>query len=180
MKRPNPGKDFENDIKDSSENRGIFCYRLRDPAASFNQADSNLRFSVRNMCDFMMFNSPTLFLIECKSHKGLSIPFTVLKTKEKDNRIKDMAEASFKHEGVEAYVLFNWRDNDNLTVAVRASFVNIFITTEGEDFGKRRKSIPMQWTLDHGGIIDHRLKRVHYDYDLSWLMPSKYNPEVQP
>ena len=180
MAKKNPGKDFENDIAKSSEKRGIFCYRLRDQAASFNQADSKLRFSIRNICDFIMYQYPYAYLVECKSHLGSSIPFTALKSKEKDHRIRDMAMESITCSGLQACVLFNWRDHDNETVSVYASLVDDYIKSEGKLFGDNRKSIPYQWTIDHGRVISHRLKKVHYDYDMMDIIFSKYDPEMQP
>jgi penicillin-binding protein-related factor A (putative recombinase) len=180
-KKNNPGKDFENDIAKSAEKRGIFCYRLRDQAsASFGQTDENIRFSVRNICDFIAYEYPEQYLLECKSLLKSAVPFKSLKGKESDNRIRDMGLKSIAHKGVLAFVIFNWRDHDNLTVAVPALMVHEFIKYEGRPYCKTRKSIPLQWTVENGIEITHRLKKVHYDYNLNDLIKTDYDPEVQP
>ncbi len=180
-KKKNPGKDFENDLKKSADDRGIFCLRLKDPAASFGQTDGNLRFSLRNLCDFVMFEYPSLYLAECKSHLKSAVPFKALKSSDSDNRIKEMSEKSISHKNVNSFVIFNWRDHDNFTVAVPATLVDDFIKTEGRCYGKPRKSIPFLWTREHGFGIKHRLKKVHYEYLLESLITiEKYDPEVQP
>lgn len=37
----------------------------------------------KNICDFITFAERTLFLIECKSHKGASVPFDAISQYEK-------------------------------------------------------------------------------------------------
>lgn len=44
-----------------------FLYRLPDQMSGYKNTS-------RNLCDFIGFNLNTLYLIECKSHKGASIP----------------------------------------------------------------------------------------------------------
>lgn len=42
--------------------------RLYDPTAGY--------ISISNLCDFIGYNYPNIFYLECKSHKGASLPFT--------------------------------------------------------------------------------------------------------
>ena len=97
--KQNKGKIFEADFKKSAKQK-MFVYRLRDSPASFNQ-NEHIKYIPRNISDFIMYKWPNMYLVECKSHKGVSIPFSDLKTKKSDNRIKDMAEAS-NYKGVKS------------------------------------------------------------------------------
>jgi len=167
MAKVNPGKDFENDFKQSAE-KHMFTYRLRDPAASFGNNDGNengLRFSWRNMCDFIAYSYPVCMLIECKSKAKASIPFTAIKSRATDTRVEQMAKESEMHKGLFAFVIINWRDQKNKTIAVPANLIVSFINSCGADFGLNRKSIPFAWTVEHGIEIESRLKKIHYGYD---------------
>lgn len=66
---PNKGKNFEErfkeDWKKSFPNGTID--RLYDPTSGF--------LLITNICDFICYNYPNIFYIECKSHAGASIPF---------------------------------------------------------------------------------------------------------
>lgn len=105
----NAGKVFENDFKTSVPDT-CWIYRLRDNASSF-AGGTNTRFTSCNICDYIMYDDKTrtLFLIECKSTKGTSIPLTMLR----ENQIKGLQEAS-KHMLV-AGMLINFRNENNDT-----------------------------------------------------------------
>lgn len=66
---PNKGKNFEErfkeDWKKSFPNGTID--RLYDPTSGF--------LSITNICDFICYNYPNIFYIECKSCQGASLPF---------------------------------------------------------------------------------------------------------
>ena len=66
----NRGKQFEDvfrkDWKQSFPN--TFLLRLPDQTSGF--------YGFRNLCDFIAYFDGILFLIECKSHSGASIPFS--------------------------------------------------------------------------------------------------------
>lgn len=66
----NRGKQFEDvfrkDWKQSFPN--TFLLRLPDQTSGF--------YGSRNLCDFIAYFDGILFLIECKSHSGASIPFS--------------------------------------------------------------------------------------------------------
>ena len=64
----NPGKIFEQAIKDSVPNT-CWIYRFRDNAASFGNGN-NTRFASSNICDYLLFddNSRTLYLLEIQSN----------------------------------------------------------------------------------------------------------------
>ena len=67
------GKVFEDNWKKSVPGN-IWIYRPPDAAQSFNQS-SNLRFSQKSPCDYMMFDGHHFFCLELKTVAGKSISF---------------------------------------------------------------------------------------------------------
>lgn len=63
------GKQFENKFKSDWEKcfPDSFILRLPDQMSGYKSSS--------NLCDFICFNKNILYLIECKVHKGASIPF---------------------------------------------------------------------------------------------------------
>ena len=164
----NAGKKFEEDFQKSAS-MVMNIDRLKDPPQSFNSGcqgcpKQKTWFSPRNLCDFIGFSHPFQFYFELKSHKGKSVPFSVIVTKEKDTRLEEMVQKEIDWYGVFAYVIFNWRDCGNNTYAVPAIRVLDFINHA------ERKSIPYDWTEQNGTRLEHKLKRVRYSYDVEkWL-----------
>lgn len=65
----NLGKGFENQFKSNwakSFPDGSII-RLQDQVSGYKETS-------RNICDFICYNYPKLYLIECKTHKGASLP----------------------------------------------------------------------------------------------------------
>ena len=77
----NTGKKFEEDIKKSIDDTA-FLYRLKDSGGSW-QGGNKGRFTPSNICDFILFKGSKLYLLELKSHKGKSIPYTAIKQLDK-------------------------------------------------------------------------------------------------
>ena len=69
----NKGKKFEDRFEEDWANSfpGTFIYRLKDQITGYKETS-------RNICDYVGFNNKTLYLIECKSHKGASIPMSAI------------------------------------------------------------------------------------------------------
>lgn len=62
------GKKFEERFKkDWVNSTGGIVVRLYDNTSGY--------LSISNICDFICYKYPNIFFIECKSHKGASIPF---------------------------------------------------------------------------------------------------------
>ena len=62
-------KGFENKFKkDWSNLENSFVFRLKDQLSGF-------KHNSKNPCDFICYKYPYLYLIECKTHKGASLPF---------------------------------------------------------------------------------------------------------
>ena len=84
----NSGKRFEQNFKKSIP-KDIFFYRFRDGSSSWGGNDK-VRFQQTNICDCMMFDGEYLFLLELKSTKGKSLPYSNIK----EHQIDDLLWAS--------------------------------------------------------------------------------------
>jgi len=163
----NKGKIFEEDFQNSCKGQ-LSLIRLKDPSSSFNIKcqgcpEQITRFSPRNICDFIGYSYPNMYLLELKSCAGTSMPFKNIVKNKKDKRLQDMVHLSEK-KGIKAYVVFNWRNLEDVTYAVSAIKVKLYIDKA------ERKSIPMNWTIGNGIKIPSQIKRVRYSYDLSQLL----------
>lgn len=162
----NTGKQFEADFKKSMP-PDAWCYRLRDSAATYYGGNENLAFSVDNICDFIVYRHPVLYLMELKTIDTPSIPLQKIfgkydpdkKQYHKIKHITDMITAA-STEGITAYVIINYRGKVNRTFAVQAFDILHYSITEN------RKSIPWQWAALHGIEIAQRQLRVHWRYDV--------------
>lgn len=105
----NQGKLFEQDFQKSVPST-CWVYRLRDNASSFANGNAT-RFTSSNICDYLLFDDiyQTLFLIECKSTQGSSVPLSMIR----DTQIKGLVDAS-KHNLI-AGLLINFRNDTNNT-----------------------------------------------------------------
>lgn len=62
------GKGFEKLIQDSCHINGIDCVRLRD--AGYRGEQTERRFTIKNICDFIIFNGEKVFKVEVKKRKS--------------------------------------------------------------------------------------------------------------
>lgn len=115
---------------------------------------------MKNPCDFLVYSSISkkLLLLELKSCKGKSCPFSNIKT----HQISKLYEYS-KKDGVEAYFIFNFREV-NQTFAVTAQKIHDFYEQA------ERKSFCLEWCRNNGILIESKLKRIQYSYDISVLL----------
>ena len=149
MKKPNAGKDFEQDIK-ASFSPDCFVERYKDDTVGFH--------GVCNPADFRVYKYPLTFLIECKSHKGKSLPLAKIR----EGQLKAMLKA-VAHPGVYGGYIINFRDLEE-TYYLSAQNVKDFM-----ELGKR-KSIPVDFCRQCAIRIPQELKRTRYRYDVeSWL-----------
>lgn len=155
----NAGKLFEADIK-ASIPAHCWYYRLRDNASSF-AGGKNTRFASSNICDCLIFddNSMTLFLIECKSTKGTSVPLSMIR----ENQIRGLLDAS-QHRLV-AGLLVNYRNENNDTF-----FIKIKDFVDMVD-GLNKKSFNSKDLIENGGLkVESNKKRTRYTYNLEKLI----------
>ena len=159
----NYGKLFEEDFARSFP-KEVFIYRLRDSAGAWNSqgiGDKGIRFTTTNICDFIAYSGKAnkLLLLELKSFKGKSCPFTNLKW----HQIKSLYTEG-KKDKVEAYFILNFRDFNNETYAVKSEHIYEFYE-KGE-----RKSFSHDWCKSNGVLIKGKLKRTRWEYDVEELL----------
>lgn len=156
----NSGKRFEEDIKKSVP-KWCWVYRFKDGTANFSGTkNENVRFQAHNICDFMVMAKDKLYLLELKTHAGVSIPFSCIRK----NQIEDMSK--IEHENIEAYFILNFRDIEK-TYAVKAKDLKKFIDTSN------RRSIPIKWCIENSLEIESELKRTRFKYELESLFECK-------
>lgn len=153
----NDGKVFERDFIASVPN-DWFKYRLNDSAGAW-QGGDNTRFTPGNICDFIIYNGE-MWMLELKSHKGKSIPFSCLRPKQ----VEGLLAAHRKN--VNAGYVLNFRDVEE-TYYINAEMIEEFLRLEV------RNSIPIQFCKNYGILIPQVKKRVRYNYILEFMQDLK-------
>lgn len=155
----NEGKKFEEDVKLSVPNN-CWIYRLKDNASSFANG-TNTRFTSSNICDYILLDdaTKTLFLIECKSTKGTSIPLNMIR----QNQIDGLNDAN-KHNLV-AGLLVNFRNEKNDTFFI---LIDKYLKMlESLD----KKSFNVKDLKEIGAIhVESEKKRTRYKYNINKMM----------
>lgn len=150
----NYGKEFEQKFKEDwmkTFPNGLL-YRLPDQLSGYKNTS-------RNLCDFIGFNLNTLYLIECKSHRGASIPIANITQYDK---LKDKVGIK----GVRAGVVL-WLIDKDIVMYVPMSTITQLKKDE-------EKSIGIRHLNDYNIIqIPSTKKRVFMDSDYSILLNLK-------
>lgn len=157
----NSGKRFEQNVKDSIPN-DIYIYRFKDGSASWGGNDK-VRFQPKNICDFMLYKKPYLFLLELKSTKGKSLPLSNIKK----HQIDDLLEAS-KHEGIICGLLIEFSDHNTAYFVEISQFESFLEET-------RRKSLPMDYLAKNGVKIDIQRKKVNIKLNIEKMIKDIIN-----
>lgn len=155
----NEGKKFELDLKSSIPDT-CWLYRLRDNASSFANG-TNTRFTSTNICDYILFDdiTKTMFLIECKSTKGTSIPLSMIR----DNQIKGLKDAG-NHMLVAGF-LINFRNDKNDTYFISINNFSDMINDI------KKKSFNIKDLETFGAIkIESTKKRTRYTYNIQKMI----------
>lgn len=124
----NAGKIFEEDIKNSIDKSRSLIIRIPDPPQSFTKR-ADTAFSVKNPCDFIVFDSKTriLFPMELKSTKFKSMSFESKDEKDTSKMIKlHQIEGLLKYSKINYVIpcfILNFRDEKNKMQ--RAYFISI-------------------------------------------------------
>lgn len=137
-----------------------WIYRLRDNASSFANG-TNTRFTSSNICDYFLLDdiSKTLYLIECKSTKGTSLPLTMVR----DNQIQGLLDAS-RHTLIAGF-LVNFRNANNDTFFI--SIDKFIRMTESLN----KKSFNIKDLMEHNALrIQNTKKRTRYTYDIKKMI----------
>lgn len=69
------GKNLEKLLQESCKIQGVDCTRLRD--AGWQGEKTQRRFTIKNICDFILFADRTILYVECK-HTKTSLPISRL------------------------------------------------------------------------------------------------------
>lgn len=170
-----PGKQFENDFK-ASVPHTAFIYRFKDGTASWssNQCprckspiESATRFQAENICDFMLFNAPTLYFFELKSTQSKSLSYSSVR----DNQVRELTVAGVK-EGINAGFVVNFRTIEE-TYYMDIERYNECVKT------LTSKSIPIAIFREYATRIDQEQKKVHYRYDIAKFLRDYVEPELK-
>lgn len=171
----NEGKRFERDFK-ASVPPGSWCYRLRDSPVSYygGSGAEGIRFAQDNLCDFVLYRAPTLYLLELKTVGTPSAALTSLFGKfdpekrcyKKQRHLQDMAKAEQAATGLRALVVINYRRTGH-TYAVPARDVLEWVERAAAG---GRKSIPEEFCISHGTPVSANRLRVHWRYDVAALL----------
>ena len=154
------GKRFENNFKKSVPS-DIFFYRFKDGSSAWGGNDK-VRFQSSNICDCELFDGNRLYLIELKSTKGKSIPFTNLKRNVKDKRLDDLLEAS-QFKNIIAGIVIEFSELE------RAFFIDIKNVIEFMNTSDR-KSIPLNYFEIEGIEIEVTKKKVNCIFNIRKLL----------
>lgn len=139
----NLGKRFESLIKESFE-RECYILRLYDTTNGYK--------NVANPCDFIVYDNPNMFMLECKSCHKASLPISDIS----DNQRISLVEAS-KHGIIAGYLI--WFIDKDRTVFISAEDLETYLITTG------RKSLEWQedkYSFDIVGIK----RRKFFEYDI--------------
>jgi recombination protein U len=101
----------------------------------------------------MIFNG-TLYLLELKSHKGKSIPFSAIR----QNQVTELSKAS-TYKNMICGSIVNFRDVER-TYFVSAVKVEYFLAHAD------RQSIPIAWFETEGCEIKGRKLKVHFRWNI--------------
>lgn len=154
-KRNNLGKKFEDAVQQSFDNvSNVSIDRLRDAPKKLKGVD--------NPSDFIVYKKPHEIYVECKSHKGNTLPFSCIRQKQ----LEGMTEKSM-NEGVIAGFMIWFIDHD-LTVWVSIDIINTLIW-----FGYKSLNIKDLSKIPHK-VVPGRKKRVYFEYDMKQFLEDLY------
>ena len=152
----NKGKKFEEVIKNAFEKvEGVSIDRLRDAPRKLKGVD--------NPSDFIVYKKPHEIYVECKSHKGNTLPFFCIR----EEQIKGMTEKA-KIAGVKCGVLIWYIDHD-LTVWVPIDEVVSMIESGYKSINIKDLNYPRNIIR-----IEGKKKRVYFDYDMNKFLEDLY------
>lgn len=154
-KKNNLGKKFEDVVRKSFELvPDISIDRLRDAPKKLKGVD--------NPSDFIVYKKPHEIYVECKSHKGNTLPFSCIR----QTQLDEMSKKWLK-EGVIAGFMIWFIDHD-LTVWVSIDMIKTMMW-----FGYKSLNIADLNKIPHL-VVPGKKKRVYFDYDMSTFLDDLY------
>lgn len=141
----NRGKQFETVLKEAFEKvPNTSVTRIHDQMTGFKGST--------NICDFLIFHSPFLYAIECKSIHGNTLPFSNIT----DNQWKGLEEIS-KIRGVIAGVMVWFIDKDT----------TMFFSIRDLNYLKREGHKSIKYLDELYAItLCGKKKRIFFEYDM--------------
>jgi penicillin-binding protein-related factor A (putative recombinase) len=153
--RANKGKKFEDVIKESFlKVPDVSIDRLRDAPRKLKGVD--------NPSDFIVYKYPHEVYVECKSHKGNTLPFSCIR----EEQIRGMLDKALIP-GVIAGVIIWYIDRD-ITV-----WLSIDVIVTMMEFGYKSVNIKDLSKIPHT-IITGKKKRVYFDYEMDSFLRRLY------
>lgn len=145
----NEGKRFEEDFK-LSINENVLPIRVKDDTSGYAQ--------VYNICDYILYSYPNMFMLELKSCKTPSLPLANISIEQ----LEGLYGAGL-HDGVAGGFLLNYRKYER-TFYVSAKDVYEFVEAD------TRKSIPVSFCEEKGIEVVATKRRVRFRYDVWSLL----------
>lgn len=156
MARNNKGKKFEDVIKESFlKVPDVSIDRLRDAPRKLKGVD--------NPSDFIVYKKPHEIYVECKSHKGNTLPFSCIR----EEQIKGMREKA-KIDGVKAGIIVWYIDHD-LTYWIPIQEITRLIAEGKKSLNVKAFNI----SLNHI-YIQGKKKRIYFNYDMEDFLRRLY------
>lgn len=174
----NAGKIFEEDIKNSIDKSRSLIIRIPDPPQSFTKR-ADTAFSVKNPCDFIVFDSKTriLFPMELKSTKFKSMSFESKDEKDTSKMIKlHQIEGLLKYSKIDYVIpcfILNFRDEENKMQRTYCITINNFV----DMIEKLEKKSFNEIDLINNGVLKvfGEIKRTRYRWDLNSIFDTLAN-----
>lgn len=174
----NAGKIFEEDIKNSIDKSRSLIIRIPDPPQSFTKR-ADTAFSVKNPCDFIVFDSKTriLFPMELKSTKFKSMSFESKDEKDTSKMIKlHQIEGLLKYSKINYVIpcfILNFRDEKNKMQRTYCAPINNFVDMM-EKLGKKSFN---EIDLINNGVLKvfGEIKRTRYRWGLNSIFDTLEN-----
>jgi penicillin-binding protein-related factor A (putative recombinase) len=168
MNNKNKGKNFENSFKKSVDETVAYYLRLQDAGSAFGDfknedKNSNLRFTIQNPYDCIIFYNCCLFCLELKHTENTSIAFDRDKKDKKQiklHQIEGLAKAS-KHVGINAGFILDFAISNNTYYFDIKDFLRFYNSID-------KKSINEKDVIEYRGLlIEKKLLRTNYRYDIT-------------
>jgi penicillin-binding protein-related factor A (putative recombinase) len=167
----NPGKEFEEQLKQSAKDQDIFFYRIKDVNPLFLKPNAKVS---QNNFDSFIYKKPNLFPVELKSTAQKSISFEEKIIKK--HQIQALKEAD-EYDGLIAGFIFNFREYDNYTCFIHIkTFLEIQYLSQKQISEHRFKSklnkssIGLDICKEVGIEIQHYKKKVKHHYYIKQLL----------
>ena len=160
----NKGKKFEDVIRQAFlQVPDVSIDRLRDAPRKLKGVD--------NPSDFIVYKKPHEVYVECKSHRGNTLPFSCIR----EEQIKGMTEKA-KIEGVKAGIIVWYIDKD-ITVWYPICLVVERILALEKSLNVKDIELWSSdvWDKDNRCIvIQGKKKRVYFEYDMNKFLEDLY------